>query len=179
MPRISLLAFVLTSVSACSRLPDPPEPQGDPGPPPTDVAVLAIAPDGTRTHLIEPISINRMAGEYRTVGTGSYVLKLNSDATFKYEYYGCFGLYGTCSGTWALGHDGIDLQINAAEDWFTVHRPARLMVLSLQGHYLLVADNYMELFNQIGVDVDVCLHQRPAQFAIEVEQWRRIREGRK
>lgn len=179
MCRIFVLSVILASASACSRLPDPPEPQGDPGPPPTDVVVLAIAADGTRTNVIHPIATNRIAGEYHTKDLCPYVLNLNADGTFRYEELGCVGSLGLCTGNWVLDHDGVHLRISARDFWPNDRPTVSFQVLSLQGHYLLLVECFREHFNEFGVGIGTCLHKWAAEGAIEAEQRRRFSEGRK
>jgi hypothetical protein len=176
MPRILLLAFVLTSVSACSRLPDAPEPQAEAGPPPGNVTVISMAADGTRTKSTIPIVPNQLAGEYRTRGMSSDVLQLNPDMTFKCESHGCLGLYGTCSGTWAIDQNGIEPTTTMADGMFKDRPFVRLKVVSLQGHYLLIREDYMDFFDGRGVSRVFCFHQEPALNAIAAEEERRLDE---
>lgn len=179
MRRMFLLALILGSASACSRLPDPPQPQGDLGPPQTEVAVLTIAEDGTRTNVIEPIAIGRIAGEYHTKDLCRDVLNLNTDGTFRYEELGCVGSLGLCTGNWALDHDGVQLRITTTDSWPKARPTVALQVLSLRGHYLLLAENFKDHFNMFGVGIATCLHKWPAEDAIEAVQRRSFREGRK
>lgn len=174
MSRIALVTAVLVSVSACSRLPDAPEPQGESGPPQTNVIV--IAPDGTRTKTAQPITTKQLAGEYRTFGTTGFILELNADETFKCEWRGCLGLYGTCTGKWSLDHDGIVPTTSAADGMFQEHPLAKLRIVSLQGHYLLVEEKYMGLFEEHGVGELYCFRQQPAEAAVNAEKLRWVEE---
>jgi hypothetical protein len=137
-----------------------------------EVGVIAVAEDATQIEVKEAVDPARLAGRYY-VGDGTgYNLDLNlgADGTFDCTWRGCLGVYGTSAGTWALGPDGVTVTAVRSDGMLQEKPLDRLRVATFQGHYLLVRESYLDLFEKWGPTRGSCLHQEAAGAVIDL-QW--------
>jgi hypothetical protein len=153
---------------------DPPESGAQE--PVTLTRVIAVAADGTQIETRATVDRGRMAGRYFTGDGTGYNLRLDlrADGSFDMTWTGCLGVYGTASGTWAMDERGIALNATQADGLFATRPLGRLLVASLDRHYLLVDESFRDLFDKYGPSHASCLHQKAAEAPVEAAHARAI-----
>jgi hypothetical protein len=130
--------------------------------------VLAIAEDGSGSDAREALTLEFLAGRYyEGDGLGHNLnLDLRTDGSFECSLHGCLGVRGTTAGRWAVGPDGVTVTITRADGKFQSEPLGGMRVVTLRGHYLLVQESSLELFEELGPGRETCLHQKTAEPAL-------------
>lgn len=138
-------------------------------PPPRDVRVTVVSVDGTTSDVRERVSHRHLLGRYGRGDSLGYnlCLSLKDGGRFDCTWAGCVGLYGTCSGTWAIQESGLTLTSQRACGMFE-HSPLdNLRILSVRDHYLLMQLRDEDWFAKHGADTYACFHRQEARKALE------------
>ncbi|HJZ92758.1 MAG TPA: hypothetical protein VKE40_17930 [Gemmataceae bacterium] len=169
---IGLVALIPACVP--SDVPDPGREAEAP-----NTRVLAIAEDGSRSEAREALTPEVLAGQYyEGDGLGHNLnLELRTDGSFESSLHGCLGMLGTTAGRWALGPDGVTVTITRADGKFQSEPLGGMRVVTLRGHYLLVQESFLDLFEKLGPERRTCLHQEAAKPALQAEMTRHIEDA--
>lgn len=107
------ILFFLAVLAACSGVSDP---SGPPIPfEPTASEWAEIA----HQRALDPAEAALVGSYYRGDGLGlNLVLSLLPDGSFRCQWTGCMGDYGSCSGVWSLDDERVNVRVDAANGLF-------------------------------------------------------------
>jgi hypothetical protein len=143
-----------------------------------ETAVTVFSLDGTTRVEARLLAPSRLAGEYYVGDGAGYNLHLDLKAGGQYEctWTGCLGVYGTASGTWSVNNLGLSLSAARSEGLLRERPLDRLGIVAFGGHYLLLQEDFRDLFQKWGPGPGVCFHKGEARKFLNDEFWRRALE---
>jgi hypothetical protein len=119
----------------------------------------------------------RLAGEYRAGGPlTDYQLVLREDGSYRFTWSGCLGACGTASGAWSASGGAVALTARDLGGLRAGVAPARLIVVGLGPHRLLVREEDRARYDEGGPSRFYCYHTAEAIDAVD-EACRRREAG--
>lgn len=105
-------------------------------------------------------TLSSLAGSYyRGDGTGYNVyLNLTAGGTYKAEWYGCLGVYGTANGTWVVDGERIILTPSSETDMMKGHL-RELHIVKHDGQLVFVPDLHDDYYREYGPDRFSAFHR--------------------
>ena len=106
-------------------------------------------------------SVSSLAGSYYRGDHKGYNINLDllTSGRYKAEWRGCCGLYGTASGTWAVGGDRVILSPSTETDMMKGHL-RELHIVHTHGQSVFVPDLHDDYYRKFGADDYSAFHKQ-------------------
>ena len=150
-----MVLFFLAVLAACSGVSDPS------GPPLPFEPTASERAEIAHQRALDPAEAALVGSYYRGDGLGlNLMLSLLPDGSFRCQWSGCMGDYGSCSGTWSLDGERVNVHVDAADGLFKKSPLGNLDVESGDGGDVLIQVDDRGFYDSHGPSRYSCFMRR-------------------